>query len=52
MTSFWAVVNGIVVFGLIALLVFLVIYLIKLNKRMAKIEELMLELKKGGKNSP
>ncbi len=52
MTSFWAVVNGIVIFGLIALLAFLVIYLIKLNKRMAKIEELMLELKKDGKNSP
>jgi len=43
---FWAVVNAIIILGFYALVVIGIIWLIKLNRRMAKVEALLLELQK------
>ncbi len=44
MEYFWAVVNALVIIGFFALLVIGIIWLIKLDRRMAKVEALLLEL--------
>lgn len=49
MAEFWAVVNAIVVLGFFALLVIGVMWLVKLNRRMAKVEDLLRELRKNGR---
>ncbi|MDH7578120.1 MAG: hypothetical protein QHH75_09950 [Bacillota bacterium] len=46
MEYFWAVVNAIIILGFYALVVIGIIWLIKLNRRMAKVEALLLELQK------
>ena len=52
MQFFWVVLNGILALVFLALPVFIGIWLVKLNKRVAKIETLISELKKDGKYSP
>lgn len=52
MQFFWVVLNGILALVFLALPVFIGIWLVKLNKRVAKLETLISELKKDGKYSP